>query len=69
MQTFLKSSSACVQSSWIKFLRKIKLYLIAIFFVPTVLIAEDNSSEPVLKTKPGPPPGFEDLANPQNYCN
>ena len=65
MQTFLRSLSACMQSSWFNITWAISLFLIATFLVPSILFAEGDSAEIILKTKPGPPPGFEDLANPQ----
>jgi len=46
-------------------LQKILLLLVAAISLSTTLLSAEENSKTELKTKPGPPPGFEELANPQ----
>ncbi len=46
------------------FLRHVLLWVAAVLMCAP-LHASNEEDQPALKTKPGPPPGFEDLANPQ----
>ena len=65
LNLFSQSSFAYMQRTLSQFLLTILLSLIATFFVTTPLFSAEENTDSDLKTRPGPPPGFENLANPQ----
>ncbi len=65
MQAFFRRSYAYMLRTLSNCACTSKLFLIAAFLAPSILFSAEDSTEPALRTKPGPPPGFEDLANPQ----
>ena len=67
LNLFSQSSFAYMQRTLSQFLLTILLSLIATFFVTTPLFSAEENTDSDLKTRPGPPPGFENLVNPQNY--
>ncbi len=65
MQTSIRSWLANMLHASPLLIYKIFVALILAFFLASPLFSADSNHAPVLKTKPGPPPGFEDLAKPQ----
>lgn len=54
-----------VRKTFIPLLTKLLLSMMAALLFATAFVQAEEDLKSELKTKPGPPPGFEDLANPQ----